>query len=467
MDKGFRDLGEIMGSDEILREVEYSSSAKSRVHDFNIKGGDSIRLIVPPTVYPPRRDTELLLQGLNSIKMQTGHLVEIGCGSGAISIAMALCGWKVTAFDVNPLAVVATIGNSEVAGVDDYVTVEEGGVGGENWKLPKDADLVVWNLPYLSPNLENMLGPMEEAAMTDEGDLGWSEKLLRIVNDESKKDTIFVLLMSSDSNPKNSPLSWTENGWSRRTLATERVGDDTLDVVAFWRPGFGSESEYIETTNSTMDEVRKLPKVGWQRIRAGEQINGRGRRGAIWHSKQGDMIASWSVEADEINRWTPGLLQVSIGASISEALGIQLKWPNDLIFQQKKCGGILLESSTSEKRIRIGVGLNKDTRDIEGISYAGWEDYFGDINADDMFQIIDASISSILDSSPPIERSSHILWQQKSWIKLSEILSRGVSTQYGEKTVNVVGLSNTGELKAVSAISKHDIQDVGDFFIAF
>jgi len=139
MDKGFRNLGEIMGSDEILREVEYSSSTASRVHTFKIKGGDSIKLTVPPTVYPPRRDTELFLKGLNCIKMQTGHLVEIGCGSGAISIAMALGGWNVTAFDVNPLAVVATIGNSKVSGVDDCVTVEEGGVGDENWKLPKDA----------------------------------------------------------------------------------------------------------------------------------------------------------------------------------------------------------------------------------------------------------------------------------------------------------------------------------------
>ena len=247
-----------MGSDEILREVDYSSSAKSRVCNFKIKGGDSIKLMVPPTVYPPRSDTDLLLRGLNSVKMQTGNLVEIGCGSGAISIAMALGGWNVTAFDVNPLAVVATIGNSEVAGVGDNVTVEEGGVGGENWSLPKDADMVVWNLPYLAPDLENMLGPMEEAAMTDDPNLGWSEKLLSIVNDKSKKDTIFILLMSSDSNPKNSPLTWTKKGWSRRTLAAERVGDDTLEVVAFWRPGFGSKSEYIEVTNSTMDQKKAI-----------------------------------------------------------------------------------------------------------------------------------------------------------------------------------------------------------------
>ncbi|GIS41806.1 MAG: hypothetical protein Ct9H90mP14_2620 [Methanobacteriota archaeon] len=38
-------------------------------------------------------------------------------------------GWNVTAFDVNPLAVVATKGNSKIGEVNDRVTVEEGGLG--------------------------------------------------------------------------------------------------------------------------------------------------------------------------------------------------------------------------------------------------------------------------------------------------------------------------------------------------
>ena len=193
--------------------------------------------------------------------------VEIGCGSGAISIAKALEGWNVTAFDVNPLAVVATRGNSEVAGLNERITVEEGGIGEEHWKLPSDADLVVWNLPYLTPDLDNTLGPMEEAALTDDQLRGWSEQLLELANEESQYGTIFVLLMNPDSNPKNSPLTWLRKGWSKRSLAIEKVGDDTLEVIAFWRPGFGSEPLYLVMTKSTMDEARNLPKFGWQRIR--------------------------------------------------------------------------------------------------------------------------------------------------------------------------------------------------------
>ena len=455
-----------MGRSEISREVEYTSSTQSKVCDFRTKEGLSLKLTIPPTVYPPRRDTELLLEGLNRIQMEPGGLVEIGCGSGAISIVKALEDWDVTAYDVNPFAVAASRGNSEAAGVNDRVIVEEGGVGEENWKLPV-ADIVTWNLPYLTPDFENTLGPMEEAGLSDEGEKGWSEKLLHIANDERHNRTIFVLLMNTDSNPKNSPLTWIRNGWSHRSLAIERVGDETLEVIAFWRPGYGTKPVVKEKTQSTMDDARNLPKFGWQRTLSIEQTNGRGRRESVWHSNQGDMTASWSIEFSELNRWPPGLLQVSIGASISKALGVELKWPNDLFFQGKKCGGILLESSNYEGVIRIGVGLNKQRGELQDITYSGWTDYFDEIDALEMFKIIDASIASILDSTPPIERPEPEFWKQKSWEKLSESISRGVTAKLGQENVNVVGLSGTGGLKAYSTTNQYDISDLDNFSITF
>lgn len=455
-----------MGRSEISREVEYTSSTQSKVCDFRTKEGVSLKLTIPPTVYPPRRDTELLLEGLNRIQMEPGELVEIGCGSGAITIIKALEDWKVTAFDVNPLAVAASRGNSEVFGVNDRVTVEEGGVGEGNWNLPV-ADIVTWNLPYLAPDFENTLGPMEEAGLSDEEEKGWSEKLLHIANDERHNRTIFVLLMNTDSNPKNTPLTWLTNGWSHRSLAIERVGDDTLEVIAFWRPGYGTKPVIEEKTQSTMDDARNLPKFGWQRTLSFEQTNGRGRRESVWHSNQGDLTASWSIEFSELNRWPPGLLQVSIGASISEALGVELKWPNDLFFQGKKCGGILLESSNYEGVIRIGVGLNKQGGELQDITYSGWTDYFDEIDTLEMFKIIDASIASILDSTPPIECPEPEFWKQKSWEKLSESISRGVTTKLGQENVNVVGLSGTGSLKAYSRTNQYDIRDLDNFSFTF
>ena len=93
-------------------------------------GLDEIELHIPPTVYPPREDTVLL----DRVVAELGpgcdrHLLEIGCGSGAISISAALRGWKVSACDVNPLAIAATRGNATTLGLNLDSEVREGGPG--------------------------------------------------------------------------------------------------------------------------------------------------------------------------------------------------------------------------------------------------------------------------------------------------------------------------------------------------
>ena len=66
-------------------------------------------LTVPETVYPPREDTRLMIDSLMSPVNGDVRALEIGSGSGAISISLADKGWSVTAIDVNPMAVAAGI----------------------------------------------------------------------------------------------------------------------------------------------------------------------------------------------------------------------------------------------------------------------------------------------------------------------------------------------------------------------
>jgi hypothetical protein len=84
-----------------------------------------------------------------------------------------------------------------------------------------------------------------------------------------------------------------------------------------------------------------------------------------------------------------------------------------------------------------------------------------------MFQIIDAAIGSILDSTPPIDSIENTIWQQKSWTKLSEILSTGVVAKFEGREVNIVGLSNAGSLRAYSDSSEYEISDIDNFSITF
>ena len=90
--------------------------------------GTVLDLIVPATVYPPRKDTNLLCQALRSIGPGKGkNILDIGCGSGAVSLYAASLGYKVRACDINPFAVAATRHNAKRCRFN--VQVHEGGPG--------------------------------------------------------------------------------------------------------------------------------------------------------------------------------------------------------------------------------------------------------------------------------------------------------------------------------------------------
>ncbi len=97
---------------------------------------------------------------------------------------------------------------------------------------------------------------------------------------------------------------------------------------------------------------------------AEQQTAGRGRRGHTWHSPPNCNLylsLKWcfSLEVQSI-----GLLGLVIAVAIAECLemtgitGHTIKWPNDILFENKKLAGILLESKGSSNEIVIGVGLN-------------------------------------------------------------------------------------------------------------
>ena len=93
------------------------------------------------------------------------------------------------------------------------------------------------------------------------------------------------------------------------------------------------------------------------------QTAGRGRRGNSWESPKGNISFSLCYCFDHISPYW-SLLGLITGIAIAEALeeiglkGHGVKWPNDIFWQQKKLGGILLETSGQSKKVVIGIGLN-------------------------------------------------------------------------------------------------------------
>ncbi|MFA7149877.1 MAG: HemK2/MTQ2 family protein methyltransferase [Candidatus Methanomethylophilaceae archaeon] len=101
-------------------------------------------------VYPPSEDSILLIESLN---ISVGErILEIGCGSGIVSIHCALNGGEVTAVDINPSAVEVTRKNAETN--DVRMTVKRSDLF-EN--VEGRFDTIVFNLPYLPVDDEGML----------------------------------------------------------------------------------------------------------------------------------------------------------------------------------------------------------------------------------------------------------------------------------------------------------------------
>ena len=87
---------------------------------------------------------------MSRIKGMGRKAVEIGCGSGVVSMALSEMGWNVHGYDINPYAVACSRANIEKLGYSGSVVIDEGGLGESGWRIPDDVELVVWNLPYLS-----------------------------------------------------------------------------------------------------------------------------------------------------------------------------------------------------------------------------------------------------------------------------------------------------------------------------
>jgi len=94
------------------------------------------------------------------------------------------------------------------------------------------------------------------------------------------------------------------------------------------------------------------------------QSKGRGRRDNQWISPySGNIYLSFCCYFDNSVEHR-SLLSLVIGIAIAEALeeiglsGHGLKWPNDIFWQDKKLGGILIQTAENYEKFIIGVGLN-------------------------------------------------------------------------------------------------------------
>lgn len=125
--------------------------------------------------------------------------------------------------------------------------------------------------------------------------------------------------------------------------------------------------ETVESTNSLLLQTAAKQQIHGCCAVAECQTHGRGRRGRSWQSALGGSISfslgwQFNVGVSQLSG-----LSLAVGVAIARALNelgisnIQLKWPNDVLHNFHKIGGVLIElqgDALGPSTTVIGIGLN-------------------------------------------------------------------------------------------------------------
>ena len=136
-------------------------------------------------------------------------------------------------------------------------------------------------------------------------------------------------------------------------------------------PGFTVEVlPEIDSSNSELMRRARAGRTEPTLLVAERQTAGRGRLGRPWQSAVGDSLTFSLGLPLQPRDWSG--LSLAVGLSLADSLhpAIGLKWPNDLWFEDRKLGGILIEAATTggHSQVVIGIGINIRPRPSEGLS---------------------------------------------------------------------------------------------------
>ena len=140
----------------------------------------------------------------------------------------------------------------------------------------------------------------------------------------------------------------------------------------------------LDAIGSTNDFLKQLSgneeTENFTVVTAKNQTHGRGQMGSVWNTQKGKnlimsiLIKDFLIETHEIFN-----LNIIVSVAVIQVLenekipGLSIKWPNDIMSDNKKIGGILIENSIkSDGSILsvVGLGLNVNQTEFENLPRA-------------------------------------------------------------------------------------------------
>ena len=151
------------------------------------------------------------------------------------------------------------------------------------------------------------------------------------------------------------------------TLSNKTVSTSSINMQRIMSSNI--EFHHLRSVDSTQDEAkRRIPHLSKDllAILADEQTNGRGTSGRVWIGLPGNFYFTVCVPMERVPV-TITLLPLQIGSMVAECVSrlvpsktVYVKWPNDVLLEDRKVAGVLIESHLVDGTIwlLVGIGIN-------------------------------------------------------------------------------------------------------------
>lgn len=205
----------------------------------------------------------------------------------------------------------------------------------------------------------------------------------------------------------------------------------------------------IDSTNSRLLDSAPPPPGQADACSSELQHAGRGRRGRRWVAPFGGSVAlsvAWTF-VDGASALPA--LSLGVGVAVARALrragaqGISLKWPNDIWFEDRKVGGVLIElraEASGPAHVVIGVGINVALpaavrRDIEaaGVRVAAAADACAE--APSRNRVAGAILDELLSMLAAFEREGFAAFRD-AWLALDALSGRSARVLLGSTVIS-------------------------------
>jgi BirA family transcriptional regulator, biotin operon repressor / biotin---[acetyl-CoA-carboxylase] ligase len=240
----------------------------------------------------------------------------------------------------------------------------------------------------------------------------------------------------------------------------------------------GHRLHYYESIGSTNDEAFRLGAEGAPEgtaVIAESQSAGKGRMQRLWHSPAGANIYTSIILRPGFEPVRAPQLSIAAGVAVAETLNYycpdkaRLKWPNDVLLEEKKVCGMLAQMKIAESGIDfvvLGIGINVNIkadqfpRDIQNTAaslamFAGKEI--------SRCELIIRLYENVAKWYRELQQKGFDLIKEK-WLSLTPMIGNPVQVLFREEALNgkAIGLADDGSLVLLTAGNKEVKVSAGD-----